>query len=186
MEESDAELTALLIATLDTAVFAELVRRNRSLVRGVLMRLTNDHHTADDLAQDAFIQAFERIDQFRGTGTFKSWLCQIAYSKFLMSSRRTSTEARVMQELFEIEASTKSISSASKQIDVANALKKLTDIENQCVTLCYLADFSHTEIAIELGLPLGTVKSHIKRGRDKLRALIASWDTTSTTRIAEE
>ncbi|MCG8415595.1 MAG: sigma-70 family RNA polymerase sigma factor [Pseudomonadales bacterium] len=186
MEGSDAELTALLIATLDTAVYGELVRRHQALIRGMLFRLTNNHAVSDDLAQDTFVHAFERLGQFSGAGTFKSWLCQIAYSRFLMSGRRANIEARVMREFIELEESRELASDVSQEIDLVGMLEKLGKLEKQCVVMCYLADFSHTEIANELNLPLGTVKSHIKRGRDKLRDHIAHRDMTNKTRFLED
>ncbi len=172
MNESDAELTALLIATLDTAIYGELVRRHQALIRGMLFRLTGNQAISDDLAQDTFVHAFEKLNQFTGAGTFKSWLCQIAYSKFLMSDRRTNIEFRVLLEIAEIDSSKETNFDASEEIFLASALEVLSLEERQCVVMCYLADFSHTEIAEEIGMPLGTVKSHIKRGRDKLKNYI--------------
>lgn len=177
MNESDAELTALLIATLDTAIYGELIRRHQALIRGMLLRLTGNQAVSDDLAQDTFIHAFEKLDQYRGSGTFKSWLCQIAYSKFLMSNRRANIEFRVIKEIADVENSEELEFDASEEIYLESALGVLTEAEEQCVVMCYLAEFSHTEIATELGIPLGTVKSHIKRGRDKLTDYILRRET---------
>ena len=63
--------------------------------------------------------------------------------------------------------------SAETRIDLEEALKSLSPVERVCVSLCYGAGLSHAEAAAALNAPLGTVKSHVKRGLDKLRARLS-------------
>jgi RNA polymerase sigma-70 factor (ECF subfamily) len=143
-------------------------------VRGLLRRLGADSATADDLAQDAFITGFEQVAEFRGEGTFAGWIKKIAARLYLKKVKR---EARLIfsdtveqvEELGVRDAS----GDAASRIDLDDALKALSRGERLCVSLCYGADWSHGEAAEALNIPIGTVKSHVKRGLDKLRAKLA-------------
>src|SRR6185312_747882 len=83
----DVELCAL-AATGERRAFGELVRRNGSAVRGVLRRMGAHSAEADDVAQDAFLTAFERISEFRGEGTFAGWVKKIAARLYLRRLHR--------------------------------------------------------------------------------------------------
>ena len=164
----DLELVALAVAG-DRAAFGELVRRHGSAVRALLRRMGADDHLADDLAQDAFMAAFEQITDFRGDGTFQAWVKRIAARAYVKRWRRSARE-QLMAEVPEREQAPADMSTA---IDLDVALASLTPAERMCVSLCYGAGLSHSEAAIALNAPLGTVKSHVKRGVDKLRLRLA-------------
>jgi RNA polymerase sigma-70 factor (ECF subfamily) len=117
------------------------------------------------VAQDAFLQAFEKCSEFRGDGPFAGWLKRIAARLYL---KRRAKEARYVAELESEEVAAPVDSQA--RMDLDEALKTLSEIERLCVSLCHGAGLSHPEIAAATNLPLGTVKSHVKRGLDKLRA----------------
>ena len=162
----DLELARLAGAG-DRDAFGELVRRQGSAVRGLLRRMGADPATADDLAQDAFISAYEHIGTFRGQGSFAGWIKRIAARAYI---RRARGRLRLEQPLDdEAEAGHGGEGEAAFRIDLDEALKTLTPAERLCVTLCHGAGFSHGEAAEALNAPLGTVKSHVKRGLDKLR-----------------
>ena len=81
---SDKELATRVAVSNDQAAFSELVERYQAPIRGFLRRLVaGDHSAADDLAQDTFLIAFQKISSWRATGTFSSWLHTIAYRQFL-------------------------------------------------------------------------------------------------------
>ena len=169
----DVELAASAAAG-DRRAYGELVRRHGSAVRGLLRRLGADSATADDLAQDAFITGFEQAAEFRGEGTFGAWIKKIAARLYLKKVKR---EARLIfsdtvepaEDVMARDAS----GDAASRIDLDEALKTLSRGERLCVSLCYGADWSHAEAAEALNIPIGTVKSHVKRGLDKLRAKLA-------------
>ncbi|KQS56465.1 RNA polymerase subunit sigma-70 [Brevundimonas sp. Leaf363] len=160
----DVELAALAAAG-GRREFGELVRRHGSAVRGLLRRMGAEPALADDVAQDAFLQAFEKCSEFRGDGPFAGWLKRIAARLYL---KRRAKEARYVAEL-ESEEVAAPVDSQTR-MDLDEALKALSEIERLCVSLCHGAGLSHPEIAAATNLPLGTVKSHVKRGLDKLRA----------------
>jgi RNA polymerase sigma-70 factor (ECF subfamily) len=169
----DLELTAM-AATGDRRAFGELVRRHNAAVRGVLMRMGAEAATADDVAQDAFITAFSRIAEFRGEGAFAGWVKRIAARQYLKRFRRKLPEGEASAEAFGSEGE------VASRMDLDQALSGLPEAERICVTLCYGAGFSHAEAAQTLDIPLGTVKSHVKRGLDRLRLRLTQADAART------
>lgn len=163
------ELAALAAAG-DRLAFGELVRRHGSAVRGLLRRMGAQASLADDLAQDAFLTAFEKITEFRGEGTFSAWVRKIAARLYVRRWRKE----RHLEALDERdEGASEGELSAVSRIDLDEALKGLNATERMCISLCYGAGLSHAEAAEVLNAPLGTVKSHVKRGLDKLRGRLA-------------
>ena len=160
----DVELAALAAAG-GRREFGELVRRHGSAVRGLLRRMGAQPSEADDVAQDAFLTAFQRCSEFRGEGTFAAWVKRIAARLYL---KRKSKDSRYVAEI-ESEEAAPAIDTPGL-VDLDEALKSLSETERLCVSLCHGAGLSHPEIAAAMNLPLGTVKSHVKRGLDKLRA----------------
>jgi RNA polymerase sigma-70 factor (ECF subfamily) len=169
----DVELAAL-ASSGDRPAFGELVRRHGSAVRALLRRMGADESVADDVAQDAFLIAFEQISDFRGEGAFQAWVKRIAARQYVKRRRR---EARIdlMAELPEPASGTFDGGTAAvSKIDLDEAIQCLSAAERLCVGLCYGGGLSHAEAADALNAPLGTVKSHVKRGLDKLRARLTA------------
>ncbi len=162
-------------ATGDRRAFGELVRRHGSAVRSVLRRMGAQSAEADDVAQDAFLTAFERIAEFRGDGTFAGWVKKIAARLYLRRLHRDRKLGALTAEAIEDEPDIRR-TDADSAIDLEEALKVLSKVERLCVTMCFGAGLSHSEAAEALNLPLGTVKSHVKRGLEKLRTRLAPED----------
>jgi RNA polymerase sigma factor (sigma-70 family) len=167
----DVELAAR-AALGERAAFGELVRRHSSAIRGLLRRLGADPALADDIAQDAFLAAFEQIAEFRGEGTFQAWVKRIAARLYVRRWRRDK-HTDLMAETPEPEGRGSDQAEAAQRIDLDAALNTLSVAERLCVSLCYGGGLSHVEAADALNTPLGTVKSHVKRGLDKLRDRLA-------------
>jgi RNA polymerase sigma-70 factor (ECF subfamily) len=176
VDRHDVELAAQAAAG-GRREFGELVRRHGSAVRALLRRMGAQPSLADDVAQDAFIQAFERCAEFRGEGTFAAWVKRIAARLYL---KRVAKEARYVSELED--DSTAPAVEHGDRVDLDEALKSLSEAERLCVSLCHGAGMAHPEVAAALNLPLGTVKSHVKRGLDKLRARLQPGGTVMGTR----
>ena len=167
----DVELAAHAAAG-DRRAFGELVRRHSSGVRGLLRRMGASPAAADDVAQDAFLAAFESVTDYRGEGTFAGWVKRIAARLYLRRLQREKRLADLAQEA-EDEFFPPTDPDAVGRIDLDEAMKGLGEVERLCVSMCYGAGLSHAEAADALNLPLGTVKSHVKRGLEKLRARLA-------------
>lgn len=174
----DVELCSYSVAG-ERRAFGELVRRHGSGVRHLLRRMGAQASLADDVAQDAFLAAFERIAEFRGEGTFAGWVKKIAarlYLRRLQREKRLSAIAAEEGPADEIHSD----GDAEHRIDLDEAMKGLSPAERLCVSMCYGAGLSHGEAADALNLPLGTVKSHVKRGLEKLRARLAPGNDART------
>ncbi|HMP62908.1 MAG TPA: RNA polymerase sigma factor [Phenylobacterium sp.] len=163
----DVEL-AQLSAGGDRAAFGELVRRHGASLRALMRRMGAAVSEADDLAQDAFILAFQSIADFRGEGAFEGWIKKIAAR---LCSRRLQRDRR-LRALLESAADDPPApgpADAAARLDLDEALRRLGEAERICVSLCYGAGLTHSEAADALNLPLGTVKSHVKRGLDRMK-----------------
>ena len=161
MQAPDEELVALVVATKNPAAFGELVRRHQGIVRGMLQRMCRNHALADDLAQDTFIRAYEKIGSFKGTGSFKSWMCSIAYTEFLKSARKRKSTERVMEKFQTGVEDTEAPRDMGSVVDLDRGLATLKEEERTLVVMCYSCGMSHSEAAEATGMPLGTVKSHV-------------------------
>ncbi|HEX2100268.1 MAG TPA: RNA polymerase sigma factor [Candidatus Synoicihabitans sp.] len=157
----------------DHTAFGELVRRYQSSVRHFLRHLTHGQHAlADDLAQDTFIRAHHSISRYRRDAPFSTWLLGIAYNQWRNARRRLAREAAL--ELAESAAVEQSSATASDlRADLASAMRQLSADEQLAIHLSYYQSLSHGEIATLLEWPLGTVKTHLSRGKEKLRNLLA-------------
>lgn len=151
--------------------FEALVRRHQPVVRGFLRRLTGDLSLADDLAQDVFVAAWRKLGSYEGRGAFRSWLCRIAYTHFLEDRRASTARARHLAAIEPGRSVARS--SADNALDLDRAMAALTGVQRAAIALCYGEGLSHTEAAEVLGLPLGTVKSHVARGRERLMAALS-------------
>jgi RNA polymerase sigma-70 factor (ECF subfamily) len=153
----------------DAAAFSALVRQHQSALRGFLRRLTRgDHALADDLAQETFLEAFSKLQQYRGDSTFANWLYAIAWSRFLMTARRRKLEPLEDEDAGFVLPENASIA----RLDLEKALSFLRAPERAALTLCFALGMPHEEAAAALAMPLGTLKSHVARGREKLKTLL--------------
>ncbi len=170
----EKQLIANAVTCADNKSFGRLVKIYQSPIRGFLRRLTKGNHSlADDLAQDAFLTAFRKISNYRNEGSFKGWLFQIAYRSFLMH-RRKRTEEQLQDDVEDCDKA-ESSKSQNMKLDIERAMRALSEDQRVCLTLCFTYGMSHGEAAKVLGYPLGTVKSHIMRGKDNLKVSLASW-----------
>ena len=164
------ELLTRRAAAGDNTAFGALVRQHQSKVRGFLRRLTRGNAAlADDLAQETFIEAWRKIAQYRAEGSFSGWLSGIAWSRFLMDRRKRKEEP--LDDADETPSFDPGPTHAAK-LDLEKAMARLAAPERAALTLCYALGHSHGEAAAILDLPLGTVKSHVLRGREKLQVML--------------
>ena len=171
---SESVLISRVVAHDDHEAFARLVRLHQSAVRQFLRRLTgNDWSRADDLAQETFWKAYRHIGSFRARGRFLSWLFRIAFQLFITEQRRR----RVLVQL-PMPDEVREAGDAGRQFVDARTFDQLMDMlrpeERAAIVLCYRHELTHTEIAETLDLPVGTVKSLIRRARLRLQEALGS------------
>jgi len=184
---SDEQLIARVVVQDDRHAFSELVRRYQSGVRATLRRLTAGNHAlADDLAQETFLAAYRNLRSFRQEARFSTWLYRIATNAFLADARKRREELLGDRdgELADdgdddgrdaAPGTGDHARGAALHVDMERALAALSDAERAAIVQCYHNDLSHEEAAYVLGCPVGTVKTHILRGKQKLRAQLAAW-----------
>lgn len=178
-EHIDRALVARVLLTDDRRAFEQLVRRHQGMVRAQLRRLLHgDNAEADDLAQETFLLAWRKLHQFRGEARFSTWLYRIAYTCFLQAYRKRSSDAMVMNS-DEIELPTSVRDATELRLDVEKAMRRLSMPEQAVLLHVVQLGLSHDEAAYVLAMPLGTVKSHARRGKAKLRTQLADWQDTS-------
>ncbi len=175
----DQVLVARVLLTDDRRAFEQLMRRYQGMVRAQLRRLLHgDDARADDLAQETFLLAWRKLDQFRGEARFSTWLHRIAYSCFLQARRKRSAAADdVDGDAPDLPISPRN--AADLRLDVERAMRRLSATEQEVLLHVVQLGLSHEEAAYVLAMPLGTVKSHMNRGKARLRALLADWQITS-------
>jgi len=163
----------------DTHAFAQLVAAHQSRVRQQLRRLCRgDAARADDLAQECFMQTWLALPGFRGDARLATWLHRIAYRCFLMDQRAADPPA---QSLDADDAAEASLAQADPRptpalgIDLERALAALPEAQQWALVHCYHLELSHEEAASVLGWPLGTLKSHLARGKAALRVALSDW-----------
>jgi RNA polymerase sigma-70 factor (ECF subfamily) len=138
----------------------------------MLRRLCGNHALADDLAQKTFVQAWRGIRALRDPGAFGGWLKRVAVNAWLAESRRMPAPIDDDADAFLAAADpAPSPERRAGGIDLERALARLGPAERLCVVLAHGEGMTHAEIAEATGLPLGTVKSHVLRGSDKLRQI---------------
>lgn len=166
----DEELVAAAKAG-STGAFARLVERHQQPLRSFLRRTCGDWALADDLAQEAFLEAWSKIGRLKAGASVRAWLCGIGHNKHL-TARRTRGRDQVREAAWEAEKPPSSAAMSDARLALEAAMSGLPADQRACVALCLAADFSHAEAAEALGLPLGTVKSHVTRGRARLLEML--------------
>lgn len=163
-QAAEATVVALAAAGNDEA-FDELVRRRQAWLRGLMRRLCGNAALADDLAQQAFLQAWQSLASLRVPAAFGGWLRQLALNVWLAEARRA---ALPLADIDLPDQAAPEVDIGLQQ-DLDAALSRLKPDERICVVLAYAEGLTHGEIATATGLPLGTVKSHVLRGATRLR-----------------
>lgn len=151
----------------DRRAFGQLVARHQASVRALARRLSRSASDGDDIAQAAFLTAWRRRETWRG-GSFRGWVCAIAYREFLGARRGARFET-------ELDDEAGASGETGERMDITRAMEALDDSERAAVALCIGAGLSHSEAALAMQAPLGSVKSWVLRGRAKLQKALAAY-----------
>jgi RNA polymerase sigma factor (sigma-70 family) len=176
VEVSDQQLIARVITHKDQHAFAQLVLRYQSQLRLWARRLCDgDIHLADDLAQEAFIKAYAALPGFRGDAKFSTWLYRITFNIAAQRWRTKKLQWCEADENLDTPADTCELQQFAARQDINAALRQLKPAQQLAICLCFEDGFSHEEAADIMKIPLGTLKTHVARGKQKLQALLSSW-----------
>lgn len=163
----------------DHEAFAELVNRRQTWIRNLMRRCSGDAVLADDLAQQVFLQAWRSIVQLHDAERFAAWLKRMAINTWLQHARK-GDPLRNADEHQDFDAAHHETPGIAMDLD--RALGTLADDVRLCVVLSYYEQMTHNEIAGFTAVPLGTVKSHIRRGTKRLQEELSAYiDTQEAT-----
>ena len=168
----------------DERSFEALVHSHQGHIRTFLRRVSKNPALADDLAQETFLRAYQKYGQLKDQGAVKSWLFQIAYRVFLdyvrkENRRKNIDEAKNLTHKNLMQGDIQDMYSPPHpaiKMDVEQAMNALPHDQRAALMLSFSYGLSHMEIAKTLNQPLGTVKSHISRGKLRLRASLRAYE----------
>jgi RNA polymerase sigma-70 factor (ECF subfamily) len=186
MEASDADLVARAQQG-DQAAFEELVLRHQRYVYNVAYRVLGDGPEAEDVTQDAFVRAWRSLNGFRNRARFTTWLYRIVHNlclNRLPGLQRDLSQVAPMEEMLGDSApSPADLFEMQELQDFLHAeLARMPEKYRLVLTLRHLQHLAYEEIAEVLDLPMGTVKTHIHRGRALLADRVREWEA----RVAED
>ena len=189
-ELSDVALVTQVAVFRNKKAFDQLVRKYQSPVRRFFLNQTlGDEQLSDDLAQETFIKAYVNITKFKGMASFSTWLMRIAYNVFYDEVRkrkvetvsfeeggRRKEEGDYLQEKNLRQASLQQdyspssflLPPSSLKMDIHQALALLKPDERTCITLQLIDGYPIDQIAKVTGIAENTVKSHLRRGKEKM------------------
>ena len=151
----------------DVEAFAALVRRYQAKILLLQRRLVRDSGFAEDLCQETFLRAWDKMATFRGEGRFAAWLSKLAYNVFLQHYRKSSRA--VEQSLPPGELPERTSQLEDELPDLERLLGVLNTEEQLLLVLNYAYGLTNEEIGQVLDQPTGTVKSNIHRAKTKIR-----------------
>jgi RNA polymerase sigma-70 factor (ECF subfamily) len=166
--------------------FEEIVREHQAMVFRTLLRLTGSREHLDDLAQDVFLRLYRALPSFRGEALVTTYLYRIAVNVAQDEWKRRRREA---QSLVSISDETsgweerlphpgrnaeEQMEEREFQLAVEEQMQRLSQVERAVLVLYHQEERTYEQIALALGLPIGTVRTHLHRGRRKLREGIAA------------
>jgi RNA polymerase sigma-70 factor (ECF subfamily) len=161
----------------DREAFGVLVDRETGAVYRACLRILGRPHDAEDVTQESFVAAYRAIGQFRGEGSLRGWLVRIATRQAFrrLSQRRPDAELDTVGEARLADTSTdptRVVVAAERRDDVRRAVSKLAEPSREVVALRFFGELSLAEVAETTGRPINTVKTHLRRGLERLRPVL--------------
>lgn len=157
----------------DMRAYGRLVDAHQPAVRAFLRRLCGNAADADDLAQEAFARTWEVLDRLKDGASLRAFVCGVAFHYWRRgrrAERRRLARDAAYRELSD--AASDAPDRAAARVALRRAMEALPPDQRAVLALCLGQDFTHAEAAEALRLPLGTVKSHIARGRARLQTAL--------------
>ena len=149
----------------DSAAFEVLYRTHVDKVYGLCLRMTGNAAEAEDCAQDAFIQAWSKLDKFRGDSAFGTWLHRVAVNTVLGRMRKSKREHDRIQAVSDVMSAPESIGDSSSIQDLEEAMNQLPKGARHVFVLHAVYGYSHDETGGMLGIAAGTSKAQLHRAK---------------------
>jgi RNA polymerase sigma-70 factor (ECF subfamily) len=149
----------------DAGAFEKLYRLHVDKVYGLCLRMTGNVAEAEDCAQEAFIQAWNKLGKFRGDSAFATWLHRIAVNSVLGRMRKSKREQDRIQVAGEQAVSAASVADSGELRDLSDAVNRLPEGARHVFVLYAVYGYSHEEAGNMLGIASGTSKAQLHRAR---------------------
>ncbi|MBX7042061.1 MAG: sigma-70 family RNA polymerase sigma factor [Ignavibacteria bacterium] len=149
--------------------FRELFGKYVSRIHALCLRISADKDLAEDLTQEVFISAWEKLYSFRHECRFSTWLHRIAVNKYLMHLRSSGSGTSPDIMLNESNTPVERSNTADQRIDLENSISKLPQQARTVLVLHDIEGYKHHEISEMMGIETGTSKAHLHRARKLLR-----------------
>lgn len=177
MESRDDINTIEMVLNGDTAAFAGLVDRYKDLVFTIAQRITQNREDAEEITQDTFVKAYQKLSSFRKESRFSTWLYRIAYNEAITKVRRrkdltVTIEEEITASIAEDETENGFLGMEAREQKwvVDRIMARLPELEQVLVTLFYLDDQPVSEISQVTGMSESNVKVRLHRIRKKIYA----------------
>ncbi|HEU5396077.1 MAG TPA: RNA polymerase sigma factor [Verrucomicrobiae bacterium] len=176
----------------DTTAFETLVREHQQMIHALTFRMTGSLADAEDLAQEAFIRAYEQIGRFNRRAKFSTWLYSIAVHACLNwrrdEARRFRAQEKCAEEMLAADPPVQRFSDATSDLahQAQAALLKLPPRQRAAIVLTIYDGLSHAEAAKVLGCTEATVSWRVFAAKRKLKRLLAMSPTGPETKPREE
>ena len=163
------------------AAFADLYEATKSKLFAVSLRIVRERHIAEEVLQDSFVNIWNNATKYAsGQSAPMTWMTAIVRNRSLDIVRRPFLEVQDEDDFFAINLEDErpgpdtQLDSRRDQIKIEHCMKGLDGEQQQTISLAFFQGLSHSEVARHLGKPLGTVKTHIRRGLQKLKGCLES------------
>lgn len=151
-----------------------LVKNYTGFVYTMALRMTGDHHMAEDLCQDTFLKGWLKLKRLQEPAAFSGWLATIARRTCLNAVEKRNRKMEVGEEegvLGNLNP-TLPVSYDPARVILEEAVSQLSLRDRQLITLCYFQELSSTEVAEVMEIPPGTVRVYLLRARTKLKEIL--------------
>ena len=149
----------------DSGAFESLYRAHVDKVYGLCLRMTGNVAEAEDCTQDAFIQAWNKLDKFRGESAFGTWMHRVAVNTVLGRMRKSKREHDRIQAVSDVVDAPDSIGDSSSIRELEEAMNKLPKGARHVFVLHAVYGYSHDETGGMLGIAAGTSKAQLHRAK---------------------
>ena len=171
------ELLMLEIASCSEMALKELYARFSKQIYSLARRMLRDESAAEDVTQDVFVKIWQKaLDYMQSKGSVSTWVMTIAHHSAVDAIRRRNSHETVVLEEGELERYADEHSdNRLEQVTVSRALAALEPGERGLIELAYFEGLSHSQLATRTGIPLGTIKSRLRLGLQKLKDALGEW-----------
>ncbi len=153
----------------DKAAFEQLYRDNAGRIYAVCLRLSADAGHAEELTQDVFVRAWQKLETFRGDSAFSTWLHRIAVNTVFQWQRSENRRSARLAKAGSLAATPTSAARPALQLDLERAIARLPAGARSVFVMHDIEGYKHAEIAAITGLAVGTLKAQLHRARKLLR-----------------